>query len=402
MSKKFNDEDVLTYLESHTYDETMKYFGMSRMSIARIKKRSVQKNKYMPDKIKLAIVGLGNAASALIQGIEYYKDEKTTSGILHPTFAGYHISDIQIVITFDISSNKVGKPLIEALKANDYPVIVDLSDYNVPVLMGEKLDGFIEETVNQIKPADLPPSKIAQALKENDAEIVLCLLPSGADKAVEYYADQALLAGCAFINATTTNIASNDIFAKKYQEAELPLIGDDLQDQFGATILHKLILQQMLDRGIDIKESYALDVGGGTESLNTLFRSKDAKQKIKSMSVSSALNVKAPIIAGTSDYVQFLENGRNSMLWIVGKGFMGSEIIMDVKIQTEDGPNGGSVLADIVRATKVALNQGAAGSIDEISAYGFKHPPKATKTPAEASRSLANFILGSKQKGEYA
>ncbi len=402
MSKKYNDEDILTYLESHTYDDTMKYFGISRMSIARIKKRNAQKSKYTPDKIKLAIVGLGNASSALIQGIEYYKYEKTISGLLHPTFAGYHISDIQLVVAFDISSMKVGKSLIEALKANEFPLVVDLSDYDVPVLMGEKLDGVLEETVDQIKPAKEQSVKIAQVLKENEVEIVLCLLPSGADKAVEFYADQALQAGCAFINATTTSIATNETFAKKFQDAELPLIGDDLQDQFGATIVHKLLLQQMLDRGIDIKESYALDVGGGTESLNTLFRSKDAKQKIKSMSVSTALNVTAPIIAGTSDYVQFLENGRNSMLWIVGKGFMGSEVIMDIKIQTEDGPNGGAILADVVRATKVALNQGAKGAIDEISAYGFKHPPKAMKTPAEASRSLANFILGIKQKGEYA
>ena len=136
------------------------------------------------------------------------------------------------------------------------------------------------------------------------------------------------------------------------------MIGDDLQDQFGATILHKMILQQMIDRGVDIKESYALDVGGGAESLNTLFRTKDAKQIIKTMSVSESLHINAPITAGTSDYVDHLGNGRNSFLWIVGKGFLGSEIIMDVKIQTEDGPNGGSVLADVVRATKVALNQG--------------------------------------------
>jgi myo-inositol-1-phosphate synthase len=205
-----------------------------------------------------------------------------------------------------------------------------------------------------------------------------------------------LKAGCAFINATPTECATNKEIAQQFQDAGIPLIGDDLQDQFGATILHKLILQQMLDRGMDIKESYALDVGGGAESLNTLYRSKDAKQRIKSMSVKGSLNVNAPIVAGTSDYVDHLGNGRNSFLWIVGKGFLGSEIIMDVKIQTEDGPNGGSVLADIIRATKVALNQGAGGAINEISAYGFKNPPISLKNPAEASRNLANFILGVK------
>jgi myo-inositol-1-phosphate synthase len=176
----------------------------------------------------------------------------------------------------------------------------------------------------------------------------------------------------------------------------LPLIGDDLQDQFGATILHKMILQQMIDRGIQIKESYALDVGGGSESLNTIYRTRETKREIKSKSVTGALQIDAPIVAGTSDWVDFLGNKRNTMLWIVGKGFMGSEIIMDIKIQTEDGPNGGSVLADVIRVTKVALNQGDGGSIDEISAYGFKNPPKSPKNPAEASRNLANFILGIK------
>lgn len=396
MTKKISDEEVLRYLENHTYEETMDLFDISRMTIARIKKRNIRKSDYLPDKIRLAIVGIGNAASALIQGIEYYKDLKSASGLLRPTLAGFHIGDIQLVAAFDISSNKVAKPVGDALIANEFPIIADVSDYTLPVLMGPVFDGVIEETRDAIKPSSDTPVDVEAELREADAEIVLCLLPSGADEAVEYYAEQALLSGCAFINATPTSIATNKIIAKKFQEAGLPLIGDDLQDQCGATILHKLILQQMLDRGVDIKESYALDVGGGAESLNTIFRSRDVKRAIKSMSVAEALHVDAPIVAGTSDYVEHLGNGRNSMLWIVGKGFLGSEIIMDVKIQTEDGPNGGSVLADVIRATKVALNQGAAGPVDEISAYGFKHPPKSTKSPAEADRALASFILGLK------
>lgn len=396
MTKKISDEEVLRYLEDHTYEETMDAFDISRMTIARIKKRNIRKSDYMPDKIRLAIVGMGNAASALIQGIEYYKDLKSASGLLRPTLAGFHIGDIQLVAAFDVSSNKVGKPVGEALAANEFSIIADLSDYTIPVLMGPVLDGVIEETRDVISPSSEVPVDVEAELREHDAEIVLCLLPSGANEAVEHYAEQALLAGCAFINATPTSIATNKAIAKKYQEAGLPLIGDDLQDQCGATILHKLILQQMIERGVDIKESYALDVGGGSESLNTIFRSRDVKRAIKSMSVAEALHVDAPIVAGTSDYVEHLGNGRNSMLWIVGKGFLGSEIIMDVKIQTEDGPNGGSVLADVIRATKVALNQGAAGPVDEISAYGFKHPPKTTKSPAEADRALASFILGLK------
>ncbi len=396
----YTDQEVLAFLaEGHTYDVTMEKFGISRMTIARIKKRNVNvpKTAPAPDKIPLAIVGVGNAASALIQGIEFYKDRDHRTGILRPILAGFHIADIEIVAAFDISAKKVGKPFADALLENDYPIHVNLTNHKgLIVQMGHPLDGAIEETKEIISPANNASVDVVKELKDSGAKIVLCLLPSGADQAVEFYADQALLAGCAFINATPTKIATNKDIARKFQLAGLPLIGDDLQDQFGATILHKLILQQMLDRGVDIKESYALDVGGGTESLNTLFRSRDVKRTIKSMSVASALNVNAPIVAGTSDYVPHMGNGRNSMLWIVGRGFLGSEIIIDIKIQTEDGPNGGSVLADVIRATKVALNQGAAGPIDAISAYGFKNPPSSSKNPAEASTALANFILGIK------
>jgi myo-inositol-1-phosphate synthase len=351
----------------------------------------------MPEKIQLAIVGIGNAASALIQGIEYYRLGRSNEGLIRSTLAGYHISDIKVVASFDISSEKVGQKLSQAIAKNELPLIVKLKeDFDVVVLMGNQIDGVIHETEQSIKPARMPAIDVAKVLKNVGAEILLCLLPSGADKAVNFYAEEALKAGCAFINATPTSIATNKTIAKKFQEAGLPLIGDDLQDQFGATILHKLVLQQMVDRGIKIKESYALDVGGGAESLNTLYRmgAKDVKRVIKSMSVSSALNVDAPIIAGTTDYVEHLGNARNSFLWIVGEGFLGSKIVMDLKIQTEDGPNGGSILADVIRATKVALNQGAAGPIDEISAYGFKNPPKSPKSPAEANKNLANFILG--------
>ena len=142
-----------------------------------------------------------------------------------------------------------------------------------------------------------------------------------------------------------------------------------------------------------------MDVGGGAESLNTIYRTRETKRKIKSMSVARALNINAPIVAGTSDWVEFLGNKRNSMLWIVGKGFLGSEVIVDIKIQTEDGPNGGSVLADVIRATKIAINQKAAGSINEISAYGFKNPPKSPNNPTEANENLANFVLGLRKEG---
>ncbi|MFX1339705.1 MAG: inositol-3-phosphate synthase [Promethearchaeota archaeon] len=348
----------------------------------------------MPNKIKLAIIGIGNAASALIQGIEYYRDPSFNKGLLFPTFAGYRISDIEISAAFDISANKVGMALNEALKANELKIIVNLSNQNKIVSMGVVKDGVIEETMELINPSNAPSVNISHKLRDTDTEIVLCLLPSGADEAVEFYAEQALDADCAFINATPTSIATNKIFAKKFHDAGLPLIGDDLQDQFGATIVHKLLLQQMIDQGVEIKESYALDVGGGAESLNTIYRTRHVKREIKSKSVAAALRVDAPIVAGTSDYVPHLGNSRNSMLWLVGRGFLGADVIMDIKIQTQDGPNGGAILVDVIRATKIALQKSASGPINEISSYGFKNPPEHISSPKEAGEKLAKYIMG--------
>ncbi len=389
---KVNDDEILRYLENHTYDETQEYFGISRMTVARVKKRN--QVKIMPNKIKLAVVGCGNACSALVQGIEYYKSRSRNIGLLHPTLAGYHISDIQIVSAFDISSKKVGLDLSQAIQANEFEMKVEVSNLDVVVKMGELKDGVIEETKDLIKPSDESSSNIEKELNDAGAEIMLCLLPSGADEAVRFYAEKALEAGCAFINATPTKIATDPNFSKKFNDVGLPLVGDDLQDQFGATILHKLILQQMLNQGVEIKESYALDVGGGAESLNTIHRTRYIKREIKSKSVAGSLDLDAPIVAGTSDYVPHMQNSRNSMLWIVGKGFLGSEMIMDIKIQTQDGPNGGAILADVIRATQIALHQGSSGSIEAISAYGFKNPPKKISSPVEAGEMLAKFVLG--------
>ncbi len=393
-AKKTRDDEILRYLQTHTYDQTMERFQIARMTVARIKKRN--KVRVLPQKIKIAIVGIGNAASALIQGTVYYKSRSKNIGLLHPNLAGFHISDIEVVAAFDIASKKVGKKLNEAILENDLASVVELPVSEITVLMGEIKDGVIDQTRALIQPSNQAPCNVVQELKESAAEIVLCLLPSGADEAVVFYAEQSITAGCAFINATPTKIATDKNLGKKFFDAGLPVIGDDLQDQFGATIVHKLLLQQMINQGAEIKESYALDVGGGAESLNTIHRSRMIKREIKSNTVTSSLGITAPIVAGTSDYVPHMGNSRNSMLWIVGEGFLGSEIVMDIKIQTTDGPNGGAILADVVRATKIALHQGGAGPISEISWYGFKNPPKGVKSPEDASDHLAKYIFGRK------
>lgn len=347
-------------------------------------------------KIKVAIVGLGNAASAFIQGIYYYSNGEDKNGLTYRTLAGYRVSDVEIVAAADISSDKVGKDISEAIfsGSNEAEKVVDVPNMGVKVAMGNILDGVIPETEELYHTSSETAEDIVQLLKDSEAEIMLCLLPSGAQKAVEFYAQKAIDANVCFINASPAKIASDPEWSRKFSEAGVPVIGDDLQDQIGATILHKLILKQMEERGVKIKESYALDVGGGPESLNTIYRARGIKRDIKSGSVKSALKNDAEIVAGTSDYVPHLGNSRNTLLWIVGEHFNGQKIVIDMKIQSVDGANGGAIMMDVIRAAKVALIRNEKGALEAISAYGFKHPPGGTKNPEKAKSMLADFILG--------
>lgn len=347
-------------------------------------------------KIKVAIIGLGNAASAFIQGIHYYSNGEEKKGLTFKTLAGYRVSDVEVVAAFDISSDKVGKDIAEAIfsGSNEAEKVINVPNLGVKVSMGKILDGVIPETEELYHTSSEEPTDASAILKNSHAEIAVCLLPSGAQKAVEYYAQACIDANVCFINATPAKIASDPVWMKKFEQAGVSVIGDDLQDQIGSTILHKLILKQMEQRGVNIVESYALDVGGGPESLNTIYRARGIKRDIKSGSVKSALKNDADIVAGTSDYVPHLGNGRNTLLWIVGEHFNGQKIIIDMKIQSVDGANGGAILMDVIRAAKVALIRNEKGPIEAISAYGFKHPPGGTQNPEKAKEMLADFILG--------
>lgn len=345
--------------------------------------------------IRVALVGIGNAAAALVQGLVHYATvDADGHGLAHKVLAGYSARDVQIVSAVDIDARKVGKDLSEALFAlpNVVDRVVDVPRFDVSVVMGAVKDGVIDEVRDEVEVADAAPADIAGEFAK--AEMVLCLLPSGAQEAVEFYAGQALEAGVAFINATPCALATNEIWAQKFAAKDLPLVGDDLQDQIGSTILQKLILREMDNRGVRIKESYSLDVGGGLDSLNSLFRARAEKRQIKSKSVQDALPYEAPIVSGTTDYVPHLKNKRDTHVWIVGRYYMGEEIVIDMKIQSADGANGGSVLLDIIRATKIALQEGAGGPLRSISAYGFKNPPGGTVFPGRAREMLADFVLG--------
>ena len=347
-------------------------------------------------KIKVALVGVGNCASAFVQGLHYYnKHEKEEECIgLHKLFlGGFHPRDIQIVAAFDIDSRKVGKDLSEAIFAppNNTLKLWDVPQINVAVHKGPILDGVGEYTRNIVQVSSLHEANVAKTLKENDVEIVVNLLPSGAIKASQWYVEQALSAGCAFINTTPVFIASDAAWAKRFEEAELPVVGDDLIDQVGATTLHKTLLKLLSMHGVRITETYQLDVGGGTESLDTLERTRDVKRTVKTKTVEMALPYKADVVAGTTDYVDFLQNRRDSYFWIKGMYFCNVPMQIDLRLSTVDAPNAGSVLFDVIRSVKIALNRRLKGAILPISAYAFKHPPQLMPI-GTAEKTFTDFI----------
>lgn len=346
-------------------------------------------------KIKVALVGVGNCASALVQGLQYYSkcDKEECLGLRNLLLGGFHPKDIQIVAAFDIGSRKVGKDLSEAIFAppNNVAKMTETAPSNVVVRKGPVLDGIGEYTKSIVQVSNQREENILRTLKENDAEIVLNLLPSGAAKASEWYAEQALAAGCAFINATPNFIASNEVWARRFELAEVPLAGDDLIDQVGSTALHKTLLQLLSKNGVHVTQTYQLDVGGGAESLDTMERTKDLKRAVKTESVESALPYKAEVVAGSTDYVDFLQNRRDSYFWITGVHFCNVPMQIDLKLSTIDAPNAGSVLFDVIRAVRLAKERNLKGPILPICAYAFKHPPQPMSLE-DAERMFADFI----------
>ena len=332
-------------------------------------------------KVKIALIGVGNCASAFLQGLRYYGDSKKKGeslGLRNLVLGGIHPREVQVVAAFDIDARKVGKDLSEAIFAppNNAPKLAEVPPSDVTVLKGPVLDGVGEYTKNVVQIAAQSEEDVAKALENNDAEIVLNLLPSGAVKASQWYAEQALAAGCAFVNATPVFIASNAAWDRRFKKDGLPLVGDDLIDQVGATTLHKTLLKLLSMNGVRITQTYQLDVGGGTESLDTLERTRDVKRAVKTKSVESTLPYKAEVVAGSMDYVDFLQNRRDSYFWIKGAYFCNTPMQIDLKLSTVDAPNAGSVLLDVVRAVRIALKRGLNGAVLPVCAYAFKHPPK--------------------------
>jgi myo-inositol-1-phosphate synthase len=348
-------------------------------------------------KVKVAIIGVGNCASAFIQGIQYYsKFQKSEEfvGLRNPILAGLSPKDIEVVAAFDVDDRKVGKDLSEAIFAlpNNAPKVANVPSLGIKVSKGPLMDGLGKSSKAIVQVSSAADSNVVKVLKDASAEVLVNLLPSGAKQASQFYAEQALAVGCGFVNATPNFIASDAAWAKRFADAKLPLVGDDLIDQVGSTSLHKTLLKLLSDNGVRIDETYQLDVGGGTESVDTMDRSRDAKRTIKTESVAASIPYKAEVVAGSTDYVDFLQNKRDSYFWISGVYFCNSPMKIDLKFQTVDAPNAGSVLFDVVRAMKVALNKKLQGAVEPICAYAFKRPPQIVSLE-EGEKEFAKFIV---------
>ena len=328
--------------------------------------------------IRVAIAGAGNCCSTLVQGVHFYRSTGDSVGIIHEKIGGYAVSDIEFVSAFDIDRRKVGKDLSEAIfsEPNKVPLFSKPPHLGVPVLMGPVLDSVGSFTRDLIDVADEGTVDVAGELRAKKADVLVNLIPGGADAASRFYAGAALEAGCAFLNATPTAIASDAAWSERFEATGLPVVGDDLLDQVGATVVHMGLLEFLNMRGVRIDESFQLDVGGGTESLNTLERTREVKRGIKTAAVARSVPYEFPLVSGSTDYIDFLENSRDSFFWIKGRYFGGTPFIMDVKLGTVDAPNAGAVLLDAIRGVKLASERDMGGAVRPVSAYAFKNPPE--------------------------
>jgi myo-inositol-1-phosphate synthase len=334
--------------------------------------------------IRVAIVGVGNSASALIQGVEYYKNAKedvTVPGLMHVNFGGYHIRDVKPVAAFEVNKNKIGKDLAEAIftEPNSCTKFADVPNLNVKVSPAPILDGVAEHMKGPFSvynSSEEKPVDIVATLREAKAEILINYLPVGSWNATRFYAQAALDAGCAFINCMPEFIASDAAWSKKFEDRGLPVAGDDVKSQLGATILHRNLVRLCVDRGVIVDETYQLNLGGDTDFLNMTVEERLKTKRIsKTEAVKSLVPYDLPTRIGPSDYVSFLGNKKICYIYLKGRKFGDRPLTITLKLEVEDSPNSAGVVIDVIRAVKLALDRKIAGSLISMSSYAFKHPP---------------------------
>jgi myo-inositol-1-phosphate synthase len=356
-------------------------------------------------KIKIAIVGVGNCASSLVQGLSYYrgvKDDEQVVGLMHTVLGGYRISDIEVVAAFDVNESKVGKDLSEAIYAspNNTKVFQKVEKTGVVVGNVPVLDGVGHYVEGVVKPSSEKQVDPVEVLKESGAEVLVNYLPVGSQKATEYWAEVCLKAKTAMINCLPVFIASDEGWAKKFAEAKVPIVGDDIKSQVGATIVHRTLVNLFLDRGMPVDRTYQLNVGGNTDFQNMLERGRLKSKKIsKTQSVTSQVKLHDQTIAsenvhiGPSDFVPWLNDNKVAFIRVESRHFGDVPMNVELRLSVEDSPNSAGVVIDAIRCAKLALDRGEGGPVESASSYFMKSPPKQV-TDGEARERLEEFIKG--------
>ncbi len=359
----------------------------------------------MPE-IRVAIAGIGNCASALVQGVEYYKNVKEEAkipGLMHVNFGGYHVGDIKFVAAFEVNKQKIGKDLGEAIftEPNCCAKFADVPKLGVKVLPGPIFDSVAPHMKKPFKAYDegnMEPVNVSDALKDAEADMLINFLPVGSYEATRHYAQASIDAKCAFVNCIPEFIASDSEWREKFNEKSLPVAGDDIKSQLGATILHRNLVKLCVDRGIEIEETYQLNLGGNTDFQNMTVEERLKTKRIsKTEAVTSLVPYEVPTRIGPSDYVPFLGDKKICYVYIRGHKFGNLPVTITAKLEVEDSPNSAGVVIDVIRAVKIALDRKIGGPLISISSYAFKHPP--VQVPDDTARQwVEDYIAGKRER----
>jgi len=352
--------------------------------------------------VRVAIVGAGNCASSLVQGVHYYADAEETGsvpGLMHVRFGDYHVGDVRFVAAFDVDAKKVGFDLSEAITAsqNNTIKICDVPPLGVPVQRGHTLDGLGRYYRETIEESDAQPVDVVAALREAQADVLVCYLPVGSEVAAQFYARCAIEAGVAFVNALPVFIAGTPEWAQRFTDARLPIVGDDIKSQVGATITHRVLAKLFEDRGVVLDRTYQLNVGGNMDFKNMLERERLESKKIsKTQAVTSNLSHdigKRNVHIGPSDYVEWLDDRKWAYVRLEGRAFGDVPLNLEYKLEVWDSPNSAGVIIDAIRAAKIGKDRGIGGPLLSASAYFMKSPP--VQYPDDVAReNVERFIRG--------
>ena len=352
--------------------------------------------------IRVAIVGVGNCANSLVQGVTYYKDaalDQEIPGLMHAVVGGYHINNVKFVAAFDVDAKKVGLDLSEAIWASENNTIKfsDVAMTGVPVQRGVTLDGLGKYYKETIQESTTTPVDVVATLKAEQVDVLICYLPVGSEEAAKYYAQCAIDAGCAFVNALPVFIASDPVWAKKFEDAGLPIVGDDIKSQVGATITHRIMAKLFQDRGVHLDRTYQLNVGGNMDFKNMLERDRLESKKIsKTNSVTSQLDHDMGaknVHIGPSDYIPWLDDRKWAYVRLEGRAFGDVPLNLEYKLEVWDSPNSAGVIIDALRCAKIGLDRKVGGALLSPSSYFMKTPP-VQYTDEQAHAKVEDFISG--------